>query len=154
MSRQNPKPTALKKVLGTARKDRTVANEPKPLALVSLDPPAHIQGEAASLWKRLAPILDRMGVLTEADVDAFEALCIAWADWKDALAAIAEDGAYYQTFSESGMMRRAHPALGVRNDAWRRVIAGMSEFGLTPASRTKVSARSKDDDDPLAEFDI
>ena len=56
----------------------------------------------------------------------------------------------YESVSESGTMIRAHPAVGIQADAWRRAKLMMTEFGMTPASRAKVSVTDAGEVDPLA----
>jgi phage terminase small subunit len=43
-----------------------------------MTPPKTLEGEALKFWKRNAPILERAGVLTEADYDSFTLLCTCW----------------------------------------------------------------------------
>ena len=109
---------------------------------------------AARFWPGLADTLAARGVLTEADGLALAMLCEALADWQAARDAIdAAGGETYEARTESGaVMHRAHPAVAMRNDAWRRVQAAMAEFGLSPASREKVSANAPALDPVAAEY--
>jgi P27 family predicted phage terminase small subunit len=102
----------------------------------------------------LADTLGARGALTEADGLALAMLCEALGDWQAARDAIeAAGGETYEARTESGaIMFRAHPAVAMRNDAWRRVQAAMSEFGLTPASREKVAANPDPLDTIAAEY--
>ncbi len=74
---QNRKPSNLKLVQGTFRPDRASGDEPKPRPLVP-DPPPGMDYYALRAWRRLAPILERLGLLTEADTEMFISLCDAW----------------------------------------------------------------------------
>jgi P27 family predicted phage terminase small subunit len=38
-------------------------------------------------------------------------------------------------------MIKAHPAAIMKADAWKRLRAMLGEFGMTPASRSKVNAK-------------
>jgi P27 family predicted phage terminase small subunit len=40
----------------------------------------------------------------------------------------------------------------MKSDAWKRIRAMLSEFGMTPASRSKVGASGPSEADPLEEF--
>ena len=72
-------------------------------------------------------------------------LAEAMQDWQDAAEAVAEHGAWYECTKESGAtMHRQHPAVAARADAARRVQSLLSEFGLTPAARSKVGPVSAD----------
>ncbi len=49
-------------------------------------------------------------------------------------------------------MIKPHPAAVMKADAWKRIRAMLSEFGMTPASRSKVGANGPAEADPLEEF--
>ena len=153
MAGRRPTPTALKVLRGNPGKRALAKSEPKP-RLVAPPPPKRIRKAAGEMWRRLVPVLARLRVLTEGDVAALELTCNAWADYHEAQAAIdAAGGAWYTTINEAGgELVRAHPALTERSDAWRRFRAGLVEFGLTPAARTKVAAAPEDPDAALEEF--
>ncbi len=70
-----PKPTALR-VLHGDRKDRINTSEPSPAA-AEVRPPDWLGGEALGVWRRLAPDLERKGVLSAWDVEAFAVYCDA-----------------------------------------------------------------------------
>ena len=153
---RKPTPSHLKLVKGTNRKDRENGQEPQPQrARPSM--PAHMSDRAKEVWGYVVALLDRMGVLTEADAMALEQLCEAYADWRDARETIEAAGAYYETVNQAGgTMIRAHPAVSIRNDAARRVQSLMAEFGMTPSSRSKVKGRDGDEEqnDPLAKYGL
>lgn len=102
----------------------------------------------------MSAILDRMGVLTEADIPALEELCEAYADLRNARADLAAaDGLTYATTNQAGgIMLRARPEVRLIADADRRFAMWCSRFGLTPADRSRVSAKLSDDRSQFAEF--
>lgn len=141
MAGRKPLPTAVKAARGTLRASRQKVDEPK-AALASADvaPPRGMRKEAVAEWRRLAPVLVELCVLTTADLAALRAVCEAWCDYVSAQRVATKAGAYYKTTSRDGStMIRAHPAIADRSDAWRRYRSGLVEFGLTPASRSRVS---------------
>ena len=83
--------------------------------------------EAKKEWKRLAPSLIAMGILTEHDMEAFAGYCQAYARWREAEEFLSQHGTIFmQSFC--------------------------SEFGLTPASRARLYAQNgdkADTDDPM-----
>lgn len=165
----NPrKPTALKLVQGNPGKRALNPAEPKPARALP-SPPDHISIRARNAWGRVATMLDRMGVLTEADGLALERLCECYADILEARESlalpieveerdprdrrdvdglpvmvtrqVAEGGSLtYITYGKSGPMLRSRPELALIADADRRFRGYLSDFGLTPAARSKVSA--------------
>lgn len=169
MAGRRPKPTALKLVAGNPGKRAINKREPKPKRL-SPSCPAYLGDEAKVAWGRLCVLLDRMGVLTEADSLALERLCDCYSEILECRELIARQGRIYssvttRTIDESGEVNttveevksllKANPAVAMLGDADRRFKSYLVEFGLTPAARSKVHGSSKDDDkpeDPLNEF--
>lgn len=121
-------------------------------------------------YGRVSVLLDRMGVLTEADGLALESMCEAYADLIEArqqlrrsieTEVMSESGESYPhevakagsltyvTVGKSGPMARNRPETALIADADNRLRAWMARFGLTPADRSKVSAIGEDGkDDP------
>jgi P27 family predicted phage terminase small subunit len=104
----------------------------------------------------MSVLLDRMGVLTEADTYALERGCAVYAEILTYQRLVDESGATYTTTSTQGdTVIKANPAVAMLADADRRFKAWLVEFGLTPAARSKVHVQNADDDkkeDPLSEF--
>ena len=76
---RKPKPTALKLLEGNPGKRPLNDREPVPLK-GDIKCPDWLLPEAKKEWKRLAPALEAMGVLTMADLTAFEGYCQAYYD--------------------------------------------------------------------------
>lgn len=68
---RKPKPTAIKVLEGNPGKRPLNANEPKP-EKKSPKCPSWLEPEAKKEWRRMAKVLERLGVLTEIDAAAFE----------------------------------------------------------------------------------
>lgn len=150
MAGRRPKPTEVKKRQGTLQKCRTNAKEPTPQKGAP-KMPTGLSKKARAYWKDIAPQLDEMGVLTRADAMALTRLCEAVADWHQANEAEAEHGLVFTTVD--GLIK-ANPATRLKSDADKRIRAWLIEFGLTPAARSKVSAKEGDEDkdNPYAQF--
>ena len=84
MRGRKPTPTALHLLRGNPGKRRRDAREPKPAAAGSAPPRPGWRTTPGLEWQRLAPMLARLGVLTETDADALAAYCEAWVTWKQA----------------------------------------------------------------------
>ena len=74
---RKPKPTAMKILEGNPGKRPLNVNEPVP-PVGNIKCPTWLLPEAKKEWKRLAPSLEAMGVLTMADLTAFEGYCQAY----------------------------------------------------------------------------
>ena len=141
VSMSNPrKPTVLKLISGTARADRSNKNEPKPQRGIP-NPPKHMSKDARTYWRQITPLLDSMGILTIADTTGIEILCECYAEWRQACEALKAYGSStYETKTKDGStMFRNRPELATKADCERRIKAMLTEYGLTAASRSKVS---------------
>ncbi len=142
------KPIHLHLVQGTTRKGRhEPAAEPAAKRLdAPPEPPEHLGAEAAKCWRRVAPMLTGMGVLTDSDLPAFEQLCMTWQEIQDLNVTLEIlGGTTYETTSiQGGFMRRSHPEVAQRADAVRRLLAFMGQFGLTPSARARLAVPGAD----------
>lgn len=152
MAGRRPTPTELKLVRGNPGKRAINKNEPKPARRIP-SAPAHLPNEAQVAWGRLTVLLDRMGVLTEADGFALERLCDCYAEILALRELVDLQGRTYETTSTQGeLVLKANPAVAMLADVDRRFKSYLVEFGLTPAARSKVQVKDNDDEeDPLAE---
>lgn len=76
---RKPLPTALKELEGDRGKGRRPLNKDEPTPPQdNVKCPAWLMPEAKKEWKRLAPSLIAMGVLTEHDMEAFAGYCQAY----------------------------------------------------------------------------
>lgn len=148
-----PKPTHLKALAGTLQPSRTNAHEPMPTVLLPI-PPDWLSDRARHYWGEIGAVLLSMKVCTVADGPALQLLTESLAEWAEARQAVQTRGLTYDTTTVSGgIMRRPNPEVAIAADAWRRALAMLSQFGLTPATRAKVSAQPEDDaDDPWAQI--
>lgn len=146
-------PTALKIVKGTAKKYRINKAEPKPSRGMP-DCPDYLSDRAKEVWPLVSVLLDKMGVLTTADQYALIELCETYAELRTARATLKDRGAQsYETMTKSGeTIFRPYPEVTIIADADRRMRNWLASFGLTPADRSKVSAREKENENPWDEF--
>lgn len=147
---RKPKPTALKLLEGNPGKRPINEHEPIP-PKGTVKCPTWLEPEAKKEWKRLAPSLEAMGVLTQADLTAFAGYCQAYARWKEAEEFISQHGSIFQT--PSGYVQQV-PQVSIAQQNLKIMQSFCSEFGLTPATRARIIANGsgKDDvssDDPM-----
>ncbi len=172
MKGRKPKPSHLKLVQGNPGKRPINASEPHP-ARARPSAPAHLSEKARETWGYVTGILDRMGILTEADAIGVEMLCEAYADKLAAQAALAlpivmtrigKDGAEreytvaaagaktYLGFGKDGVMVRQRPEVAMISDADRRLRAWLAEFGMTASARTRVKVNGEEKPDEADRF--
>ena len=145
------KPTALKVLHGTFRADRA-ADEPQYSAKAPR-PPASLSPGARVYWRELAELLSGARVLTAGDRQSLALTCEALEQHRAATVVMLEHGMTYTTINADGMeMARPRPEVTIADAAWKRAMRGLVEFGLTPASRTKVAALPAPIDNPFDFF--
>ena len=95
-----------------------------------------------------------MKLCTVADWPALQLLTETLAEWAEARQALHRKGLTYETTTVTGdLMCRPDPEVTSAAEAMRRAHRMLSEFGLTPASRGKVSALgSNETDDAFAQI--
>lgn len=136
MSGPPRKPTAVKAIQGNPGRKPLPKDEP--VYHVKTTPPAWLSDRARREWARLRPHLERLGLLTVADRAAFAVYCDAYATMVELTEDIREHGR--TTLSENGV-EIPRPAVWMRKQAVAEMRAFLLEFGLTPASRSKVQAK-------------
>lgn len=153
MAGRRPKPTVLKLVTGNPGKRALNKTEPKPQRQIP-SCPAHLHDSGKVAWGRLSVLLDRMGVLTEADAFTLERLCDCYTDILECRALIERDGRTYTSDQGGNILIKANPAVAQLRAADAQFKSYLVEFGLTPAARSKVHAEPNDEkkQDPFAKF--
>jgi P27 family predicted phage terminase small subunit len=116
------------------------ASEPTPAPLVDPDPPAWLAKAAKAEWRRLAPMLTRLGILTETDAAALAAYCEAWVTWQTATRSMRKDGLVIAR--DDGMAMS--PYVKIAHDAMTQMRSFLVEFGMTPSARARIHTAAPD----------
>ena len=114
-------------------------NEPKPEPIVP-ECPNELGPVARQEWDRLAGELGKLKILTALDRAALAAYCGAYALWAEATHAIQEYGTMVK--SPSGYPIQS-PYVSIANRQAEIMMRIASEFGFTPASRSRISTPTK-----------
>jgi len=138
-------PTQLKVIRGTYRRNEAPANEPKPDMLKSAPkPPSHLNKWAKKMWMDLAGRLLALGMLTELDLYTLEVLCEQYGiyrELKDAITHLDIPGGRRKiTIAKylAGQNSQTIPEYAAMRAAFERYTALLKEFGLSPASRSRM----------------
>jgi len=92
-----------------------------------------------------------MKLISYGDSAALMLLTDVLAEYVSLRVIIEKKGRVYELLTPGGKVFRARPEVALASDAWRRAQRMLVEFGLTPASRSKVSALGGiEEKDPLA----
>ena len=155
MRGRKPKPTQLKLIGGNAGKRKLNHREPKPQRVIP-SPPAHLSPAAMVVWGQVTVILDRMRVLTEADVFVLESYAETVVECRELRAALATRGRTQRVKTESGgYMVRQRPEVPMLQNAEQRKRMLEGELGITPVARSRVHVAEDDagkTEDPLAKY--
>lgn len=144
-----PKPTALRVIEGNPSRRPLNKLEPRPRP--ARPPcPRWLLVDARKEWHRLVPELERLGLLTIVDGAALAAYCQEWGRYVDAQHQLARYGALMKP-TASGYIQE-NPYATVARKALQAVKAFAAEFGLTPASRTRIAAPPPPENDPWADI--
>ena len=131
-----PKPTRLKVLHGTVRKDRTNPHEPDVKSAIPTCP-RELSPVAKREWKRVARELAGMGLLSKIDRAALAGYCQAWATWIEAQAALRKHGVIMK--SPNGYPIQS-PYFSIAAKSFEQMRLMLAEFGMSPSSRTRVHA--------------
>jgi len=136
---RKPIPTAIKELEGNPGKRPLNKNEPIPVKIAP-SCPTWLNEEAKKEWKRISKSLEAMGVLTQIDSSAFSGYCQAYARWKEAEEFITKHGTIFKT--PSGYIQQV-PQVSISQTYLKIMKDFCSEFGLTPASRSRLSVTTQ-----------
>lgn len=135
MRGRRPKPTRLKVLTGNPGKRPLNSEEPKPEIAIP-DCPPELGPVAQKEWQRLAGELISLRILTKLDRAALAAYCGAYALWAEATENIQKFGTMVK--SPSGYPIQS-PYVAIANRQAEIMMRIASEFGFTPASRSRIA---------------
>ena len=107
------------------------------------EPPTHLGRGGKAEWRRVARTLVDMGLLTVLDLTALAAYCASYQLWVKAERSIAKKG---ETYTSSTGLEKTSPWVRIARDAKADMRIFASEFGLTPATRSRLSISNLTDD--------
>ncbi len=139
MRGRKPVPTHIKAITGNPGKRPLNADEPLPAPAVP-DCPSELGAVAKAEWERLAADLVKLRLLTPLDRAALATYCGAYELWAEATAAIQTYGSMVK--SPQGFPMQS-PYIAIANRQAEIMLRVASEFGFTPASRSRIAAPMK-----------
>src|SRR5688500_4642514 len=123
---------SLKASLGTVRGDRPSRRRPQP----SLGAPAADRAWPLPIQRRYDELVAALGgVATMADGPTLWLTAMALCEVDEHSLVLQTEGSVYTSGRRA--LRRPHPAVQLRDAAWRRAFAGLRSLGLTPADRNR-----------------
>lgn len=141
-----PQPTNLRVLNGNPSKRPLPQNEPKPKPIAPKCP-QWLDKDAKTEWKRVATELEKLGLLTQIDRTAMAAYCQSYSRWKEAEMALSKHGTVFKT--PNGYIQQL-PQVAIANKYAKMMKEFSQEFGLTPASRTRIEVKPVgEEEDPM-----
>jgi P27 family predicted phage terminase small subunit len=157
MRGRKPKPTNLRVLQGNPGKRPLPENEPKPTPLAPKRP-SWLVGEARREWERIAPELEKLGLLTVVDGAALAAYCQAYATMVQAEKELRAHFRKHKKLTVTYVNKFGaenevpHPAIKIARDAAATMKSFLTEFGLTPASRVRLAMPRQEEPDDYEAF--
>jgi P27 family predicted phage terminase small subunit len=151
MAGRRPVPTALKVLRGNPGKRPLNRAEPKPTSGAP-SCPKELDQDARKEWRRIVREFEALGMVTSLDRALLAVHCAAWSRWLKSSQEIQKHG--YLVKAPSGYPIQ-NPYVAIQAAAEKTLRATGVEFGMSPASRSKVAAGSGgagDATNPFAEL--
>jgi P27 family predicted phage terminase small subunit len=136
MRGRRPIPTRIKVLTGNPGKRPLNEHEPHPEPRIP-DCPPQLGPIAREEWERLTSELSSLRIVTALDRPALAAYCNAYGLWAEATDAIQKYGTMVK--SPTGYPIQS-PYVSIANRQAEIMMRIASEFGFTPASRSRISA--------------
>lgn len=140
MGRGPSKPTELRSLEGGRSNSLPKPDDveqPRPTPLVGSQPPREIDTRAKKIWNELAPILERVGLLTEADLPTFAILC----QMRSFIFALQDDVRQLSLFDDKA------EKLKELRQLYREFRTYANDFGMTPRGRAGLVIGGRDEND-------
>lgn len=145
-----PKPTAVKKLAGNPGKRKLNQAEPQfNVPGRMLHAPDYLNEDGQQIWRELGGMLLKAGLFTTVDKYALGMFCASAARWMEAERVLRIENAVISSPLTGAQYQ--NPWLGIGNRAWDQMRRMFSEFGLTPAERSRLTVSATEEEPSLAE---
>ena len=149
MRGRKPKPTAIKRLTGNpGRRPLNDAEPQPPIPEGTPYVPRWLNREGKKAWRELVKILLDCGLYTDLDRWALAMFCQVWGRYVEAERMVEEEGEFL--VSEAGN-RYVNPVAYRADKHFEQVRKMLSEFGLSPAERSRVKVAVREQQLSLAD---
>lgn len=155
MGKRGPprKPTELKLLQGCPGGRRHLPKgEVKPPKTKNAEPPIKLTPEGRKFWRNGVEQMERLGLLTSLDLNAFARYCDMFGKWLKAKKWIDEHGPVYPLYDINAAGVRSlrcmmqFPQVSLYKSLNEQLIRLEREFGLTPAARASLTIETKSEE--------
>jgi P27 family predicted phage terminase small subunit len=106
--------------------------------------PSHLDRIEQTVWKYLYSQISEHGNVTTADTLLIESICSAYSDMRKMKKKLEDDKEWiFEIETNSGTVRREHPAYKMKADAEKRLRAGLNQL----SARFNVSINTPDEEE-------
>lgn len=109
------------------------------------DCPTHLSVGAKKEWKRIAPELERLGLIAKIDRAALAIYCQTFARWEHAEKKLKEEGDEGLVYAMPSGYKQTSPWLQISNRCVELIYKSLAEFGMTPSARSRVTVTVQQD---------
>lgn len=148
MKGRKPKPSELKRLSGNPGRRPIEEHVPR-LRHGMPECPPHLDAAAKVEWKRISVQLMAVGLLTKVDRAALAAYCQTYSRWAEAEGMIKAHGILVKGM---GGFPLPNPALRIADRAMDQMLKFLTEFGMSPSSRSRVTAAHEGQLDMMEEY--
>ena len=135
-----PKPDQIKRLEGNAGNRPLKGTADAPGVEVPETPAAVMEDPfALELWREQTRELKRLRLIAKINAPVLTAMCMHYARWRRAEIKVKEQGEVIET--DNGYLVQ-NPWLAVSNKAHEQFLRAAQEFGMTPASYSRVVAQT------------
>lgn len=104
-----------------------------------------VNGLADTIWSTVEPELVAMGLIRKVDRTMLGLCCRYLAEWVYCTIELDRDGFWYETSSAHvENIKRPHPSVKIRREAWLSLNQLAPDMGLTPGGRMRLIAAMAD----------
>jgi P27 family predicted phage terminase small subunit len=143
VSRGRPPRAAALRLLEGNPGHRPIPTPPTP-PVAEVRCPAWLDPIAKAEWRRIAPLLDQMHLLTALDVAMLASYCHAYSELQQATEILKSRG---RTFTTPNGYKQQRPEVGIAHRAMLLIRLFAGEFGFSPSSRMRLAVHDQEPDD-------
>lgn len=148
-----PKPPEVKLLEGNPGRRPINLNAPKP-SPIAPSCPSWLGKEARKEWKRIAPELERLGLLTRVDMATLAGYCQSYSCWIAAEALLSTSPLVVESGGERYSTVKAHPAIAIAQKERMLMLQFAGKLGLSPSDRGRMTLPEVEGDDEDSPFEV
>lgn len=144
---RKPKPARTKALSGSKHSNPSAIEFGD--TIQDVEPPEWLDDLATTMWRTVAPMLCRQGVLQLTDLHNLEVFCSAYSTFRESEQHVAQNGIVV-VGATGGPVK--NPALTAKNEAARQMASFGENLGLSPSARARLIGTERKTENEFDEF--